>query len=82
MFYTGKLLNGKVFDSTKSGQPFAFKLGGREVIPGWDVGILGMKVGGKRKLTIPPAMAYGNKRIGDIPGNSTLTFEVELKAVN
>jgi len=84
MYYEGKLkTNGKVFDSTKSGKPFKFRLGAGEVIKGWDVGIAGMKVGGKRRLTIPPAMAYGKEGAPpDIPANSHLIFEVECKGVN
>merc|ERR1712168_1270139 len=78
MYYEGKLKSGKVFDSQKSGKPFKFRLGAGEVIKGWDVGIAGMKVGGKRRLTIPPAMAYGKEGAPpDIPANSHLIFEVE-----
>jgi len=81
--YTGTLTNGKKFDSSLDrGQPFAFKLGAGQVIKGWDQGIEGMKVGGKRKLTIPPDLAYGNQQVGPIPANSTLIFEVELLKVN
>jgi len=81
--YLGTLLNGTKFDSSYDrGQPFSFLLGGRQVIPGWDEGLLGMKVGGKRKLTIPPALAYGERGVpGAIPENSTLVFEVELLGV-
>ena len=84
MYYEGKLKsNGKTFDSTLNGKPFRFRLGSGEVIKGWDVGIDGMKVGGKRRLTIPPQMAYGSKGAGgDIPPNAHLVFEVECKAVN
>lgn len=82
VYYTGKLQSGKVFDSTTSGKPFSFKLGTKQVIPGWDFGIQGMKVGGKRRLTIPASMGYGNKKQGPIPANSTLLFDVELKGVN
>ena len=72
-----------VFDSCLKGKPFKFRLGAGEVIKGWDVGIEGMKVGGKRRLTIPPQMAYGAKGAPpDIPANSHLVFEVECKAVN
>ena len=83
VYYVGKLKqNGKQFDACTSGKPFKFRLGAGEVIKGWDIGFENMKVGGKRVITIPPAMGYGNRRMGDIPANSTLVFEVELKAVN
>ena len=77
--YVGKLTDGTVFDSSKNfGKPFGFVLGNGEVIKGWEKGILGMKVGGKRKLTIPPELAYGDREMGDIPANSILIFEVDL----
>lgn len=80
--YTGKLTNGAVFDSSiPRGQPFQFVLGAGQVIAGWDQGLLGMKVGGKRTLIIPANMAYGNRAIGSIPANSTLIFDVELLGV-
>ena len=81
--YTGWLTNGKEFDSSrKSGQPFTFQLGAGQVIPGWDQGVAGMKVGGKRKLTIPSHLAYGEHGAGNvIPPNATLVFEVELLEV-
>ena len=81
--YTGWLTNGKKFDSSKDrGEPFEFGLGAREVISGWDEGVKGMKVGGKRKLTIPPEMGYGARGAGGaIPPNATLVFEVELLGV-
>jgi len=81
--YTGWLMNGTKFDSSKDrGDPFAFYLGSGEVIPGWDMGVKGMKVGGKRELIIPPALAYGERGApGAIPPNSTLKFEVELLGV-
>jgi FKBP-type peptidyl-prolyl cis-trans isomerase len=80
--YTGKLSDGTVFDSSiPRGQPLQFALGAGQVIPGWEQGIAGMKVGGIRKLTIPPALAYGEQAVGPIPPNSTLHFEVELMAV-
>ena len=81
--YTGWLTNGKKFDSSKDrNEPFAFHLGAGEVIPGWDEGVQGMKVGGVRKLTIPSKLGYGERGAGaDIPPNSTLIFEVELLGV-
>jgi FKBP-type peptidyl-prolyl cis-trans isomerase len=81
--YTGWLTDGTKFDSSLDrGEPFAFTLGQGQVIEGWDKGVEGMKVGGKRKLTIPPAMAYGDQGAGDaIPPNAVLVFEVELLAV-
>lgn len=82
VYYTGRLANNRVFDSCTSGKAFSFRLGKHEVIKGWDTGIQGMKVGGKRRLVIPPSQAYGNTRMGSIPPNSTLYFDVELKAVS
>lgn len=81
--YTGWLTNGTKFDSSKDrGQPFSFTLGIGQVIQGWDQGFAGMKVGGKRKLTIPPHMGYGERGAGAvIPPNATLVFEVELLSV-
>jgi FKBP-type peptidyl-prolyl cis-trans isomerase len=81
--YTGQLENGTKFDSSVDrGQPFSFPLGAGRVIKGWDEGVQGMKVGGKRKLTIPSDLGYGSRGAGGvIPPNATLIFDVELLGV-
>jgi|TARA_B100001146_G_scaffold119695_1_gene105201 FKBP-type peptidyl-prolyl cis-trans isomerase len=81
--YTGWLEDGSKFDSSLNPgrEPFRFTVGAGQVIQGWDQGIPGMKIGGKRKLTIPPSMGYGNRDNGAIPANSVLIFEVDLLVV-
>tara|TARA_B100000427_G_C15502792_1_gene592725 strand:- start:823 stop:1161 length:339 start_codon:yes stop_codon:yes gene_type:complete len=82
--YTGKLEDGSIFDSSlKQGrEPFTFTLGVGSVIKGWDIGVKGMKVGGKRRLTIPPELGYGDKGAGSvIPAGATLIFEIDLLKV-
>jgi FKBP-type peptidyl-prolyl cis-trans isomerase len=80
--YKGELADGTVFDETYTKAApkdvFTFQIGKRYVIAGWDQGLIGMKVGGKRKLTIPPELGYGSQKVGPIPANSTLIFNVEL----
>jgi FKBP-type peptidyl-prolyl cis-trans isomerase len=80
--YVGTLTNGTKFDSSyDTGQPYSFRIGAGQVIAGWDQGVPGMKVGGKRRLTIPPSLGYGNRATGPIPANSTLIFEIDLLSI-
>ena len=81
--YTGTLVNGDQFDSSIGRAPFSFPLGAGRVIKGWDEGVSGMKVGGKRILTIPPELGYGSRGAGNvIPANATLIFEIDLLKVS
>ena len=80
--YSGYLINGTKFDSNVGGTTFAFRLGDGAVIQGWDQGLAGMRVGGKRKLVIGSTLGYGSRGSGPIPGNATLVFDVELVSVS
>jgi len=81
--YVGTLQNGAQFDSSyASGRPFTFRVGVGQVITGWDQGVPGMQVGGKRRLTIPPSLGYGSQAVGSIPPNSTLIFEIDLLSID
>jgi FKBP-type peptidyl-prolyl cis-trans isomerase len=81
--YTGTLENGTKFDSSVGKEPFSFTLGQNRVIQGWEIGVLGMKIGEKRKLTIPPELGYGERGAGAvIPPNAVLLFDVELLGIN
>jgi FK506-binding protein 2 len=81
--YIGTFVDGKEFDNSyKRGQPIPVTLGEGQVIKGWEEGLLGMKVGEKRKLTIPPSLGYGPNDYGPIPGNSTLIFETEMVSIH
>ena len=81
--YTGLLEDGTKFDSSLNpgSTPYRFTVGAAQVIKGWDEGLIGMKVGGKRKLTIPPELGYGSRDNGPIPANSTLIFEIDLLGI-
>lgn len=80
--YVGTLMDGTKFDSSiDRGEPFTFTVGAGQVIQGWEQGLLGMKVGGKRILTVPPELGYGAQTVGPIPANATLKFEIELLKV-
>jgi FKBP-type peptidyl-prolyl cis-trans isomerase len=81
VFYTGSFLNGQAFDSNVGGTALTFRLGAGAVIPGFEQGIVGMKVGGKRRMTIPPSLAYGSQGQGPIPPNTTLRFDVDLASI-
>ncbi|MDP9233140.1 MAG: FKBP-type peptidyl-prolyl cis-trans isomerase [Actinomycetota bacterium] len=82
--YVGKLSSGKVFDSSAKhgGKPYSTRIGVGAVIPGWDEGVPGMRVGGVRNLLIPPALAYGSSGAGSIPPNATIEFTIKLLAVS
>lgn len=78
VYYRGTLQNGTQFDTNVGGTPLTFVLGNANIIPGFQQGIVGMRVGGKRRVTIPPSLAYGSAGQGPIPGNATIIFEIEL----
>lgn len=88
VYYTGWIYSanatdnkGTQFDSNTAGPGFSFTIGAGQVIKGWEQGVVGMKVGGKRRLVIPPSLAYGSNSVGSIPANSTLVFEIQLLSV-
>ncbi len=81
--YTGWLTTGKKFDSSVGGKPFEFRIGNGDVIKGWEEGVTGMKIGGKRQLRIPPDLAYGKEGYpGAIPANATLVFDIQLLGIS
>jgi len=80
VYYDGRLANGTQFDKTAPGNPYSFPVGRGRVIAGWDEGVAGMRIGGKRQLIIPPALGYGANGIGPIPPNAVLVFTVEVVA--
>ena len=82
IYYIGWLPDGTVFDAQIQGDPFHFRLGGNEVIRGWNEGIVGMRVGGRRRLIVPPRLAYGSRGKGSVPPGATLIFEVQLVDAN
>jgi FKBP-type peptidyl-prolyl cis-trans isomerase len=81
VFYTGAFLDGRVFDTNVGGTAFSFQIGARQVIAGFEQGIVGMRVGGRRRITIPPSLAYGSTGSGPIPPNTPIRFDVDLVAV-
>ncbi|HWK90158.1 MAG TPA: FKBP-type peptidyl-prolyl cis-trans isomerase [Longimicrobium sp.] len=81
VYYTGHFANGTLFDHVSSGTPFDFTVGAGQVIEGWDEGVAGMRVGGRRQLIVPPSLGYGKDRYGPIPGNSILVFTVEVVSI-
>ena len=82
VYYDGHLPDGTRFEQTPPGRPYTFRVGVGQVIAGWDQGIVGMRVGGKRQLIIPPTLGYGPSPNGPIPGNATLIFDVEVVAIH
>ena len=82
IYYVGWLPDGTVFDGQLQGEPFHFRLGGSEVIRGWNEGIRGMRIGGRRRLVVRPGLAYGSRGRGDVPAGATLVFEVQLIDAN
>jgi FKBP-type peptidyl-prolyl cis-trans isomerase len=79
--YQGWLPDGRRFESTAGGAPVTFRLGGRQVIRGWEEGIVGMRAGGRRRLVVPPRLGYGARAVGPVPANSVLVFEIDLVTV-